>query len=176
MAYKKFFPTSNDPFLLADADMALAKFGHLNSLINYVNSEEIISGYGATATLTSNQSATVILLDRAAGTTFTLPSATVDMVGTNFTFFRNTTLSANSVVNTSGTDTFVGTVVLNKTTATTGTSYYTSTVNKTFTETFTTVTAGIVGSTFTITCIAAGKWAISGNLFHSGTAANPFSN
>ena len=174
MAYKKFFPTSNDPFLLADADMALAKFGHLNSLINYVNSEEIISGYGATATLTANQSTTVILLDRAAGTTFTLPSATVNMVGTNFTFFRNTTLSANSVVNTSGTDTFVGTVVLKKTTV--ADNFYTSTTNKTFTETFTTVTAGIVGSTFTITCIAAGKWAISGNLFYSGTAATPFSN
>ena len=32
----KFFPTSNDPFLLADADMALAKFGHLNYLLKYM--------------------------------------------------------------------------------------------------------------------------------------------
>ena len=32
----KFFPTSNDPFLLADADMALAKYGHLNYLLNYM--------------------------------------------------------------------------------------------------------------------------------------------
>ncbi len=32
----KFFPTSNDPFLVADADMALAKFGHLNYLLKYI--------------------------------------------------------------------------------------------------------------------------------------------
>ena len=32
----KFFPTSNDPFLVADEDMALAKFGHLNYLLRYI--------------------------------------------------------------------------------------------------------------------------------------------
>ena len=33
----KFFPTSNDPFLLTDADMALAKFGHLNDIVDAYN-------------------------------------------------------------------------------------------------------------------------------------------
>jgi hypothetical protein len=32
-----FFPTSNDPFLRADADMALAKFGHLNDIVDAYN-------------------------------------------------------------------------------------------------------------------------------------------
>ena len=98
MAYTKFFPTSNDLFLKADADMALAKFGHINSLIDYINTAldyssttgmttvkgqevAIVSGSGATVTLATSQSGSTILMDRAAGITFTLPVATSATVG-----------------------------------------------------------------------------------------------
>lgn len=32
----KFFPQSDDPYLKAEADMALAKFGHINELVKYL--------------------------------------------------------------------------------------------------------------------------------------------
>ena len=34
---KKFIPESNDPYLRKDADMHLAKFGHLNFLLAQLN-------------------------------------------------------------------------------------------------------------------------------------------
>jgi len=33
----KFRPLSPDPFIIKDADMALAKFGHLNAIIDELN-------------------------------------------------------------------------------------------------------------------------------------------
>jgi hypothetical protein len=38
MSLNKFVPLSPDPFLNNDPDMSLAKFGHLNSVVDYVNS------------------------------------------------------------------------------------------------------------------------------------------
>lgn len=35
---KKFIPESNDPYLRKDEDMHLAKFGHINFLLNQINS------------------------------------------------------------------------------------------------------------------------------------------
>lgn len=34
---KKFIPKSNDPYLKNDADMHLAKFGHINFLLEQLN-------------------------------------------------------------------------------------------------------------------------------------------
>lgn len=39
----KFFPKSNDPFLLAQEDMALAKFGHINTMLKYIPITAIVS-------------------------------------------------------------------------------------------------------------------------------------
>jgi len=36
MQLVKFFPTSNDPYLVKESDMALAKFGHINELLKYI--------------------------------------------------------------------------------------------------------------------------------------------
>lgn len=36
MQLQKFFPTSNDPYLKVESDMALAKFGHINELLKYI--------------------------------------------------------------------------------------------------------------------------------------------
>lgn len=38
MSIQKFVPLSPDPYLVNDPDMSLAKFGHLNTLVDYVNS------------------------------------------------------------------------------------------------------------------------------------------
>ena len=49
---KQFFPTSPDPFLVAQEDMALAKFGHLNAIV------DAIIGISATAGTLSGNSLT----------------------------------------------------------------------------------------------------------------------
>ena len=49
----KFFPTSNDPFLVADEDMALAKFGHLNYLLRYIpDTLSTTAGFAVTSSAT----------------------------------------------------------------------------------------------------------------------------
>ena len=36
----KFIPQSDDPYLKKDADMSLAKFGHINFLLHQINNNE----------------------------------------------------------------------------------------------------------------------------------------
>ena len=40
MALSKFIPLSPDPFIIKDADMSLAKFGHINAIVDAVNTLE----------------------------------------------------------------------------------------------------------------------------------------
>ena len=37
----KFVPQSDDPYLRKEADMSLAKFGHINFLLDQINSETL---------------------------------------------------------------------------------------------------------------------------------------
>lgn len=41
MALNKFIPTSPDLDIVQDSDLAPAKFGHLNKIINYINENNI---------------------------------------------------------------------------------------------------------------------------------------
>jgi len=108
---KKFNPKSPDSFLEKGADMSLAKFGHLNAIVNGINKTNTISSLEATATLTEEQSTSVILLDRAAGITVTLPSA---KVGLKYTFIVSTNLSSATykIITASSTQDFIGTVLV----------------------------------------------------------------
>ncbi len=46
---KKFIPQSNDPYLRNDEDMHLAKFGHINFLLNQINNNEHVDNAAAKA-------------------------------------------------------------------------------------------------------------------------------
>ena len=46
---KKFIPQSNDPYLRKDADMHLAKFGHINFLLDQINNNEHVDNAAAKA-------------------------------------------------------------------------------------------------------------------------------
>lgn len=50
---KKFIPKSNDPYLKNDADMHLAKFGHLNEIVKEINAGGGGSSSTATVTVTA---------------------------------------------------------------------------------------------------------------------------
>lgn len=41
MALEKFIPTSPDLDIVQDSDLAPAKFGHLNKIINYINENNL---------------------------------------------------------------------------------------------------------------------------------------
>ena len=45
MALNKFIPLSPDPNITRDSDMGMAQFGHLNTIIDYLNSALNISKY-----------------------------------------------------------------------------------------------------------------------------------
>lgn len=133
---------------------------------------------GATSTLTVGQSGSTIIMDRLAGTAFTLPAATAANIGCTYYFISTVTLTsgANSIVTGVATDYFYGAIFAKK--AAVDDTIYTAVaadVRTTITAAFTTVTAGIVGSWFSVTCTAASQWICSGVSILSGTTATIFS-
>jgi len=175
---KKFNPKSPDSFLKKGADMSLAKFGHLNAIIDNINTPTTISGSGATVTLGQDQSGSVILMDRAAGIVFTLPAP---KVGLKYTFIVNTAVTSNSykIITDSSTVFLQGTVMmgLEATTpgATAGPKLFSGngTTHVAITQNGTT-TGGLKGTRITVECITSTVWEVSGIVLGSGTIATPF--
>lgn len=156
----------------SSSDLA-AGFARLTDLPNSV----MKSGLAATLTLTTGDSGNLITFDRAAGTAVTLPATSATTVGTTYNFLTTVTLTSGSnTIVTSGTDKIIGGVSMLNTTAGTAIAYPSviGTGNVRVNQTFTTVTGGIAGCYLTLTCVASGVWAVSGQLFIAGTAANPF--
>lgn len=129
-----------------------------------------------TATLTlvqATHSGRLLVQNRAAGTTFTLPASTG--TGATYHIFVETTITSGGViVNTAGTDIFAGGISVAKTSD--GSDFNgNSTANKTFTLNGTT-TGGIAGSFVEVQDVATGIWSVQGYAPASGTLATPFSN
>ena len=181
MAYKKFFPTSNDPFLLADADMALAKFGHLNSLIDYVNQIGLGTVNTATAdvSLLPSQSGNTIFLAKADGITYTLPATNQVTIGTNYKFIVTTTVTSNAyIIQTGSASDFLNGVVIASLSSTGVPNITTMVGNGTSHVKFTmngTTKGGYATAEITVVCTAVGQWYITGRTLYTGSIANPFS-
>ncbi len=131
----------------------------------------LISGSGATVTLTAAQSGSVVLFDRAAGIVFTLPAPAV---GLNFTFIVTTTITSNAakVITDAGTTLIQGFArILSSTTAGdfagNGTTHVAVTQNGS-------TTGGVLGSWLRLDCVSSTIWQATGLLNGSGTAATPF--
>ena len=134
----------------------------------------VISGSGATRSLSANESGSLCLFDRAAGIVFTLPTA---KVGTFFDFFVTTTITSNSakVITGAGTEFLLGSV--NSVDTDTGNAQVGFTGNGTSHVAITqngTTTGGIKGTKFRVTCVSSTIWAIEGNVLGSGTVDTPF--
>lgn len=133
--------------------------------------QNIIDSTAATLTLTAAQSGSVVLMDRAAGTTITLPAP---VVGLNFTFIVNTSVTSNNhkVITDAGTTLILGGVAMVEAADTNsglgalfnGTTHISILMNGT-------TTGGLIGTQFTLDCITATQWAISGVVAGSGTLA-----
>ena len=132
----------------------------------------LVTGSGATVSLTAAQSGNRILFDRAAGIVFTLP---IPQVGIFYDFFIKTTITSNSAkVITDAGSTFIAGFIssgvdntANKQWIGNGTTHVAITQNGS-------TTGGIIGGSFRLTCVSATLWIASGTLVASGTPATPF--
>jgi hypothetical protein len=178
MAYKKFFPTSNDPFLLADADMALAKFGHLNSLIDYVN--QIGFGTANTATaavsLLPSQSGNTFFLAKADGITYTLPTTNQVTIGTTYKFVVSVDVTSNNYIiqTASSSDLFKGFALATLATGAITTYSANGSSHRIFTMNGGTK-GGLVGSEITVVCTGVNEWYVTAKTMATTTLATPFS-
>lgn len=131
----------------------------------------IIDSTAATLTLTAAQSGSVVLLDRAAGTTVTLPAPAV---GLTFSFVVNTSVTSNNhkVITDAGTTFILGGVVMTEAADTNaglaalfnGTTHISILMNGS-------TTGGLIGTCFNVYCVTATQWAIEGIVAGSGTLA-----
>lgn len=141
---------------------------------NLTHGVNVISGQGATRSLSANESGSLCLFDRAAGIVYTLPTA---KVGTYFDFFITTTITSNSakVITGAGTEFILGAVNSVDTDTSNaevgfvanGSTHVAITQNGT-------TTGGIKGTSFRLTCVSSAIWKIEGNVLGSGTVATPF--
>ena len=131
----------------------------------------VISGLGATRTLSIDESSATILLDRAAGIVVTLPLAVPGLV---YTFKTTVSVTSNNykVITGAATEFFVGSIQNVKTDLTTlqsipnGTSHIAVTMNGT-------TTGGLIGTSYTFTCLSATRWEVDGVNMGSGVIATP---
>jgi hypothetical protein len=134
---------------------------------------KVISGTGATKTLSKAESGSVVLLDRAAGIVFTLPEP---VPGLEFTFVVTVDLTSNAyTVDTDAATTFlVGSLLggiegtaTDETHFANGTTHIGISMNKT-------TTGGLIGGVFTLKCISDTLWMVQGNTSCTATPATPF--
>lgn len=135
----------------------------------------IISGSGATVTLTGAQSGSTVLMDRAAGIVFTLPTP---VVGRSFSFLVSTTVTSNSykVITDAGTTFIAGSILAsvdntaNKSWVGNGTTHLAVTQSSASTN----ATGGIVGSYIRFVCVSSTLWDVYGLTVAGGTPTTPF--
>lgn len=101
------------------------------------------------------------------------PPATLNNVGTTYTFYVETTASA-WALKTDGTDKFVGSVLMVDTDSSGATTGYAPGASNDVINLNGTTTGGIAGSTITVTVVAANKYLVQGVLLGSGSVATPF--
>lgn len=115
---------------------------------------------------------TVVTVNRAAGSTITLPASVGE--GATYRIFVGTTVTSNSLIIqvANATDIMQGAVGL--TTDIAGTVMPTAATTDTITMNGST-TGGVKGGYVDLEDVAAGVWKLSGNLICTGTEATPFS-
>lgn len=127
------------------------------------------------ATLTVDRdthAGTVVTVNRAAGTTITLPAAAGK--GDEYTFYCGTTITSNSLIIkvANASDTMAGGVAISTDIA--GVTMLAGGTNDTITMNGSTA-GGVAGSWVTVKDVAANVWMVNGFLCSTGAEGNPFS-
>jgi len=138
-----------------------------------ISTSGVVSGTGATATLTAAQSGKTILFDRAAGIVFTLPTP---QVGLRYRFMTTVDLTSNAYQIGSGGAAifFVGAIdgaiegaATGETHFANGTTHVTISSNKT-------TTGGLIGGWIEVEGLSSTLWGVKGVLSCTATPATPF--
>lgn len=142
------------------------------SLSTRISQSLPVSITASTYAPTAAQSGVVFNLNRAAGSTVTLPAPSV---GYTYTFVVGTVTTSNSykIITDTGTTFLIGSMNFNKagvitTYAADGSSDVSINLNGTTTGGHT------AGDTFVVTCVSSTIWSVSGTVTASGTLATPF--
>lgn len=135
----------------------------------------VISGSGATASLSEFDSGSLVLFDRAAGIVFTLPAGCA--VGTKFEFIATVSVTSNAykVITGAGTELLIGTLASVDTDTSdamagfsgNGSTHVAVSANGT-------TTGGLIGSKWCFEKVTSTQWQVSGTNRGSGTVATPF--
>lgn len=139
------------------------------------SSARLVSATAATLSVTAAaHDGKIILLDRAAGVTATLPAATGS--GATFRFAVKTTVTSNNdiVKVANATDVMAGALVVTDQADGSAALFATVAASDTITMNGST-TGGLVGGLITIVDVASGKFSVTGTVVGNGTEATPFS-
>jgi len=132
-----------------------------------------------TPAISATTSGTTYALSKADGQTITLPALSATNIGITYKLVIKTSCtSVGYVINTTGTDVFIGGLwqtIANPGAGVNDFEFSTSTANKTITLDATTK-CGLIGGWVELTAISATQWHVSGVVLGSGTVASPFSN
>lgn len=134
----------------------------------------VISGSGATVTLTQAQSGSTIIMDRAAGIIFTLPAP---VVGTTFAFEVLVSVTSNNykIITNAGTVFLLGSLMNIDTDSSNAVAAWTADGSTIVAITMNgTTTGGLKGTHIEVKCISATEWMVTGIDQGSGTVATPF--
>jgi hypothetical protein len=135
----------------------------------------IISGSGATASLSEADSGSLVLMDRAAGIVFTLPAACA--IGTTFDFVVTTTVTSNAykVITGAGTELLIGGYTNVDTDTSNAVAVFTGNGSTHIAVTSNgTTTGGRIGTSLTFTKLSDTLWEVTGMMMGSGVVATAF--
>lgn len=142
----------------------------------YGNKTVVVSGSGATVTLTADQSGSTCLFDRAAGIVYTLPASTA---GLYFEFFVTTTITSNSakVITADASSLIIGGMMGDDTDTSDANAYFPAVAASSYIAVLMDgiTHGGLVGSHFRLTCLSTTRWMCEGVSCATGTIATPFS-
>jgi hypothetical protein len=138
-------------------------------------SARLVSAAAATLAVTvADHDQKVIVLNRAAGVTATLPAATGSGAVFRFTTGTAVTSNDNIIKVADNTDVMSGSLFVTDQAAGTGTEFSTVAASDTITMNGGT-TGGLAGGVLTLIDVAANLYAVDGNIIATGTEATPFS-
>ncbi len=136
--------------------------------------KDMISGLGATYTLSVDNTGATVVLDRAAGTVVTLPRA---QAGLYFDFDVTTSVTSNSfkIITGAATEFLIGGYQSVDTDTSNAVAFFTGNGSTHIAVTMNgTTTGGLIGTSLRFTCLSATRWLVTGQNMGSGTVATAF--
>lgn len=150
--------------------------GRIPTLPTY-RKKPVISGLGATQTLTADQSGSTVLLDRAAGIVVTLPVA---QVGVAFDFVVTVSVTSNAykIITGAATELLIGGYTNVDTDTSNAVAVFTADgsthIAVNMDSASSNAKGGLIGTKLTFTCLSSTKWMVEGIVQGAGTVATAF--